>query len=98
MQHLLQILRWPALGWAGVFSYYDSVLPCDRCEYEVVPKENEEDHKILKQVSRDAPPVVKQDTFKCDYCHKAFFGGNSLMEHIRVSHDILCSHCSGGFS
>ena len=63
----------------------DGDLLCDRCEFEVGPKENEEDHK---QVSRDATRVVKQDTFKCDYCHKAFFGGNSLMEHIRVSHDI----------
>ena len=68
-----------ALGLAGVFSYDDRVFPCDRCEYEVVPKENEEDHKILKQVSRDAPPVVKQESVKCDYCHKALFGGNSLM-------------------
>ena len=74
---------------AGPPPYDDRVLPCDRCEYAVVPKENEKDHKILKQVSRDAPPVVKQDTFKCDYCHKAFFGGNSLMEHIRVSQPLL---------
>ena len=70
---------------------------CDGCDFEAGPKENEEDHKILKQVSRDAPPVVKQESVKCDYCHKAFFGGNSMMEHNRFSHEIKCSHCSGGF-
>ena len=75
----------------------DSVLLCDRCDYEVVPKEKEEEHKILKQDSLEAPSVVKQNTFKCDDCHKAFFSVNSLMEHTIFSHEIKCSHCFGGF-
>ena len=53
-------------------------LLCDRCEFEVVPKVIE-DHKIVKHISRDQLPAVKQESVKCDYCHKALFGGNSLM-------------------
>ena len=71
---------------------------CDGCDFEVGSKENEEDLKIVKQVSLDATLVVKQDTCKCVYCRKAFCGGNSLRNHIRFSHVLLRSHCSGGVS
>ena len=46
----------------------------------MVPKEIE-DHKIVKQVSRDALPVVIQDTVKCDFCHKAFFANIVMACH-----------------
>ena len=46
----------------------------------MVPKEFE-DHKIVKQISRDALPVVKQDTVKSNYCHKAFFANIVMACH-----------------
>ena len=61
------------------------------------PKENEEDLKIVKQVSLVATRVVKQDTCKCVYCRKALCGGNSMRIHIRFSLVLLRSLCSGGF-
>ena len=75
----------------------EGYLLCDCCDFEAGPKENEEDLKIVKQVSLVATRVVKQDTCKCVYCRKAFGGGNSLRNHIRFSHVLLRSHCSGGF-
>ena len=63
-----------ALGLSGVS------IDCDRCEYEVVPKVIE-DHKIVKQVSRDALTAVIQDTVKRGFCLKAFFANIVMACH-----------------